>query len=53
MINGMFRSMPRRQFGRVSVGVVGNEIASGWDQQHVVKGDAIVHDLGVFHVILL
>ena len=35
------------------IGIGGNKIAPGGNQQHVVKGNPVVDDLGVFHRILL
>ena len=37
----------------VGVGVGGNEITAGGNQQDIIEGDAVVEDLGVFHVIEL
>jgi hypothetical protein len=31
------------------VGVGGNEVAAGGDQQDVIEGNAVVQNLGVFH----
>ena len=47
-ISGMFSSMLRVS-RRAGVGVGGDEIAAGGDQQHVVERDPIGNDLGVFH----
>jgi len=41
-----------REF-RMRIRVAGNEIASRGDQEHVIEGDGVVEDLGVFHVPLL
>src|SRR5205807_9403658 len=35
---------------RVGVGLGGNTVAAGGDQQHVVESNGVVKDLGVFHV---
>ena len=34
---------------RAGVGVGGDEVAVGWDQEDIVEGDAVGEDLGVFH----
>ena len=50
--NGIFTSiLPGKPGMRVGLGW--DEIAAGGNQQHVIKRDRIVNDLGVFHVIII